>query len=198
MSVFTLIIFISAVLSIMASADPYVLNGGIRQNLERRQGLAPSETISTATSSAPTPIKGVPVALDRTTASPTVVPNGPQAGTTSSAGGVKGTPASNSSPVGLVGTPGTHSSNFFNQHTINSNLPNYAVLIIIILSGFLFFGIGALSLFRYRRYRERKTENRRKLEDEEDVFDKYNKHWKSKRDSGSKVSSPMDNEKGGS
>jgi hypothetical protein len=56
--------------------------------------------------------------------------------------------------------------------------------------------MGALALLRYQKYRQVKTENRRKLEDEEDVFDKYNKHWKSKRDSGSKVSSPVDSEKG--
>jgi hypothetical protein len=227
MSVFTLIIFISAVLSILAAADPYVLHGGIRPDLERRQAVVLSETTGTTASSSQTGVKGSPLAVSSTpTASPTLVPTGQvavpinpttsaststqggqvgvpvnQPGTSSSVVGVVGTPASHSSTtshVGIVGTPGTHASslNFFQQHSINSNLPNYAVVIIVILSGILCFAMGALALLRYQKYRQVKTENRRKLEDEEDVFDKYNKHWKSKRDSGSKVSSPVDSEKG--
>jgi len=229
MSVFTLIIFISAFLSILAAADPYVLHGGISPDLERRQAVVLSETTGTTASSSATPVKGSPLAVSSTpTASPTLVPTGQvavpinqsptpsaststqggqvgvpvnQPGTSSSVVGVVGTPASQSSTtshVGIVGTPNTHSSslNYFQQHSINYSLPNYAVVIIVLLSGILCFAMGALALLRYQKHRQVKMENRRKLEDEEDVFDKYNKHWKSKRDSGSKVSSPVDSEKG--
>lgn len=204
MSVFTLIIFISAVLSILASADPYVFNGGIGADLERRQ--APTGTTTTSSPTLiPTGHIVVPLAHPQTTSASTSTQGGQvgvpinHSATTTSAGGLVGTPASQSSTtshVGIVGTPATHSSsNFFKQHSINSNLPNYAVLIIIILSGVVFFALGAVAVLRYRKYRQVKTENRRKLEDEEDVFDKYNKHWKSKRDSGR--SSPVDDEKEG-
>lgn len=206
MSVFTLIIFISAVLSILASADPYVLNGGIGADLERRQAV--TSTTTSSPTLVPTGHIVVPLVHPTTTSASTSTQGGQvgvpinraaTASTTTSAGGIVGTPASQSSttsPVGIVGTPATHSSsNFFKQHSINSNLPNYAVLIIIILSGILFFALGAVAVLRYQKYRQVKTENRRKLEDEEDVFDKYNKHWKSKRESGR--SSPVDDEKEG-
>jgi len=194
MSVFTLIIFISAVLSILASADPYVLNGGFKPDLERRQVTTTSSSTQAGVTS---PI---------ITPSHMVVPIHPQqtSSTSTQVGQVgvpinqPGTASTSASHVGIVGTPATHSSsNFFKQHTINSNLPNYAVLIIIFLSAIIFFALGAVAVLRYQKYRQVKTENRRKLEDEEDVFDKYNKHWKSKRDSGSKASSPIDSEKEG-
>lgn len=93
--------------------------------------------------------------------------------------------SSSTATGGLVGSPLSQpQSSFFDQHTINSNLPNYAVLLIIILCLFAFFSIGAF--FVYRFYKRRQFDLKRKdVDDEEDIMAAYSRFWKKKqRNSG--------------
>jgi len=109
----------------------------------------------------------------------------PLAGTASS-GGMVGTPqAGTASSGGMVGVPLKQSpQSFFDKHTINSNLPNYAVLLIIVLCLLVFFSVGAF--FVYRFYQRRQLDAKRKnLNDEEDIMAAYSRFWKKKqRNSG--------------
>ena len=104
----------------------------------------------------------------------------PQAATHSS-GGMVGTPKAGPPSGGMVGIPIKQPpQSFFDKHTINSNLPNYAVLLIIVLCLFLFFSVGAF--FVYRFYQRRQLDAKRKnLNDDEDIMAAYSRFWKKKQ-----------------
>jgi beta-lactamase regulating signal transducer with metallopeptidase domain len=122
-----------------------------------------SETLSSATSSG---IVGTPTASSKTT-------------------GAVGTPialssAPSASASGMVGTPISTSNSFFLKHSISSLLPNYAVLIIFIVSGLILVTLIGVIVWRVQKYRHTQRETE---EDEEDILEAYAKYWKAKRDS---------------
>jgi hypothetical protein len=108
-------------------------------------------------------------------------------------------PSSTATATGIVATPVSSSSSFFTQHSIIPAIPNWAVLVIIISFSLTFFALVGLIIWRVRKYRAAKR-NEKDI-DEEDIIEAYTKYWKTKRNSGGIVgkgfiSSPLDDKMG--
>jgi hypothetical protein len=128
---------------------------------------------------------GTPLTLSKTPTTTTSVQ--PMLGTpihqpaTSTASTIVGTAlAASPSSGGLVGTPVSQSQSYMDQNSIDSSIPNYAVLLIILICLFVFFSVAAF--FVYRFYKRRHIDLHRKdLDDEEDIIAAYSRFWKKKQ-----------------
>jgi len=144
---------------------------------------------ATSTSASATPMVGVPMNQggSQTLSSATSLQSGIVGTPTASSKttGAVGTPialssAPSASASGMVGTPISTSNSFFLKHSISSLLPNYAVLIIFIVSAIILFTLIGVIVWRVQKYRHAQRETE---EDEEDILEAYAKYWKAKRDS---------------
>jgi hypothetical protein len=100
---------------------------------------------------------------------------------TSTASTIVGTAqAFSPSSGGIVGTPISQSQSYLDQNSIDGSIPNYAVLLIILICLFVFFSVAAF--FVYRFYKRHHLDLQRKdLDDEEDIMAAYSRYWKKKQ-----------------